>query len=250
MVEPTASSQASTSAPAGAGQPEAGSGTAGKPAAAPASPGIDPEALSKTISKQIQDGFANLWRGIESATDKKIEARLRREREPRSRRTTEEEDDLGLGDPEERTTPRDRRATDREDRRPSRDHARDTRDAIRDFRQENENWRELLPQVMEIANDPQRARPFRVVGDDGEVDYLSSLNAIRDNLELQAYREQKAKAATDRKEDRERQKRDAAISGSGASGGEEDVSNLTDDELLARMEKEGLISETDPLRKR
>jgi len=202
----------------------------------------------ETLIKGQNEANKRAWDAIRSTTDKRLsdyERRMVRQAQPPP------EDDFSFTDTSTRDNGSSRRAA--EPQRPARNEDREQRRALLDYRTMYSGTSEYHDEVLAIAADPSRGGRYRVTDTDGEVDYFASLEAIHQSVELEALRKQKIewdKSAQERQRDKSNQRRDATISGGGSSGGESpDVAQMTDEELYAQMQKEGLISETDRPRK-
>ena len=116
--------------------------------------------------------------------------------------------------------------------------------ALIEFRQLHPDWADFWPEMEPIITDPVKAAPYAIVGTDpdtGEpyVDYRRSLEYIKTVLERDRLRKLKADFDQSRASGtatRDAARRDAMISGQGATGGEAvDWSKLSADEKVQKL---------------
>ena len=66
------------------------------------------------------------------------------------------------------------------------------------------------------------------------------------SIQSAKFKAEKAEADDARREQRREQRRDATISGGGASGGEQkSPEDMTEEELLAEMDRQGMVNQND-----
>ena len=127
------------------------------------------------------------------------------------------------------------------------------RDATVDFKLENPDWKTHWPKMTEILDDPIRVSEAVVYNSDGSVDFGRSLIKARDAVKMTAVNAATEEGNTIRataEGNRTSARRDAVISGSGASAAPEtvDLSKLRNDPKALRelMVKQGLLDPLDP----
>ncbi len=231
------------SAPAGAGQPNAGQASpAGGAAGSGTAPAKDPltarlESLANTVEtiaksqtelRSLHDRQMNELRSTLTATAA---------RRPAARTATDiDDDDDGGAAGNGRGNVRDP------------EFEQDV--ALIKFRQLNPDWADYWPEMEPILLDRTRAAPFAVYRGSGQVDFYRSIQAVRDHLELLKLRKSKTDfdaSRTNADATRATLKRDAAISGSGAASIEDipDWSRLTPREKMRKAYELGFITDAE-----
>jgi hypothetical protein len=185
------------------------------------------------------------WDTIRSTTEKRMND-LRHELTTRQQASRDDGDDAFQFD-----EPAAAKARPREEprTRSPREDVREQRRALSDYRINYADGGDYHADVLAIANDQERGGRFVQRDEDGNVDYYASLEAIHQHVELEALRKfkaEKAQAAEERREQRQSDKRDATISGGGASGGEQpNLDDMTEEQLLAEMKRLGMDNPDD-----
>ena len=117
---------------------------------------------------------------------------------------------------------------------------------VTQYKVDNPDWQDSWAEVNEIINDEVRAQEVAVFDRQGNVDYARSLKNAKREVQLarfQALEGKTKEAKSKQKEEQDRQKGLATISGTSASEVEEgiDVDDLTSDQMI----EQGLV-EQDP----
>lgn len=116
--------------------------------------------------------------------------------------------------------------------------------ALIEFRQLNPDWQDYWADMAPILADSAKAAPFVIIDAEGMVDYRRSLALVKSTLELERLRKRQAEFDQSRATSnagREAARRDATISGGGATGAKTlpeimaQVANLTGDERTRKL---------------
>lgn len=194
------------------------------------------------------------WDNIRSTTDKHLADMRRQIQARRTERAQDDGDGYSFDDATDNGQRTDRREAPQKRERSPREDTRESRRALSDYRMNYADGSEYHDEVLAIANDSSRGGRFAVRDEDGNVDYYASLEAIHQQVELEALRKLKVERDKDRQErndQRREQRRDATISGGGSSAGEApNLDDMTEEQLLAEMKNQGMENPTDPSRKR
>ena len=116
--------------------------------------------------------------------------------------------------------------------------------ALIKFRQENTDWQDYWEDITAITSDSVKSAPHVRYNPDGTVDFYASLNDVRSAVELTRLRAKKADydaAQKDQERLKSTSRRDATISGSGASPSEGaiDIAGMSADDML----RKGLLND-------
>lgn len=116
--------------------------------------------------------------------------------------------------------------------------------ALIKFRQENTDWQDYWDDITAITSDAVKSAPHVRYNPDGSVDFYASLNDVRSAVELTRLRAKKADydaAQKDQDRLKSTSRRDATISGSGASPSEGaiDLTGISADDML----RKGLLND-------
>lgn len=210
------------------------------------------EASEPQWAKDLRAGLDSMkqenkrgWDTIRSTTEKRMND-LRRELTTRREARDDSDDSFQFDDRPDTRQPAHR---DEPRVRSPREDVREQRRALSDYRVNYSDGTDYHDEVLAIANDPDRGSRFVQRDENGDVDYYASLEAIHQHVELEALRKfkaEKAEAAEERREQRKSDKRDATISGGGASVNEQpNLDDMTEEQLLAEMKRLGIDNPTD-----